>query len=244
MIGGCLPALRVLFALLTVVTVIVAMAAGPATGADRTLRVSPTQELAKLITWHQIFVAPHGAPSRAGKIGATRPLTGGSTILPVINRVTTPDGQRWLEVMLPGRPNGLKGWITRLGTVLSATGWHVVVMTASRRVLVYDRGRLVRSFAAIVGKPATPTPRGRFFVEESILMPIGSAGAPFALALSARSNVLQEFEGGPGQIALHGLDNLGGTLGTAVSHGCVRLADSAVTWLAQRMGPGVPVAIL
>ena len=70
-----------------------------------------------------------------------------------------------------------------------------------------------------------------------------SAGAPFALALSARSNVLQEFEGGPGQIAIHGVANLGGTPGTAVSHGCVRLANPGIRWLAARIEPGVPVAI-
>jgi lipoprotein-anchoring transpeptidase ErfK/SrfK len=145
--------------------------------------------------------------------------------------------------MLPGRPNGSAGWIRRDGTVMTTTGWRVLVLTPTRRVFVYNRGHLVRSFASIVGKPSTPTPRGRFFVEESILMPAGSAGAPFALALSARSNVLQEFAGGPGQIALHGLDNVGGQLGTAVSHGCVRLSDNAVTWLSQRVGPGVPVTI-
>jgi len=37
--------------------------------------------------------------------------------------------------------------------------------------------------------------------------------APFAL--SARSDVLHEFDGGSGQIALHGLDHVGGVLGTA-----------------------------
>jgi hypothetical protein len=63
---------------------------------------------------------------------------------------------------------------------------------------------------AVVGAPSTPTPQGRFFVEESVRMPAGEPGGPFALALSARSNALQEFEGGPGQIALHGLANLGG----------------------------------
>lgn len=71
----------------------------------------------------------------------------------------------------------------------------------------------------------------------------GSAGAPFALALSARSNVLQEFAGGPGQIAMHGVANLGGTLGTAISHGCIRLADQSIRWLAARIEPGVPVTI-
>lgn len=71
----------------------------------------------------------------------------------------------------------------------------------------------------------------------------GEPGGPYALALSARSNVLQEFDGGSGQIALHGRDALGGTLGAAESHGCVRLATASIAWLAQRIGPGVPVRI-
>jgi lipoprotein-anchoring transpeptidase ErfK/SrfK len=56
--------------------------------------------------------------------------------------------------------------------------------------------------------------------------------------------VLQEFEGGPGQIALHGLDNIGGQLGTAVSHGCIRMSDNAITWLAARIDPGTPITIV
>jgi lipoprotein-anchoring transpeptidase ErfK/SrfK len=145
--------------------------------------------------------------------------------------------------MLPGRPNGSKGWIAQRGTVATTTSWHIVVRTASRQVLVYRYGRRVRAFGAVVGKPSTPTPHGRFFVEESVRLAPGSAGAPFALALSARSNVFQEFEGGPGQIAMHGVANLGGTPGTAVSHGCVRLANQNIRWLAARIAPGVPVDI-
>ena len=69
------------------------------------------------------------------------------------------------------------------------------------------------------------------------------AGAPFALATSARSNVLQEFNGGPGQIALHGTNNISGALGTAASHGCIRLSTQAITWLARRIGSGIPLTI-
>ena len=110
---------------------------------------------------------------------------------------------------------------------------------------VYRAGRAIRVFKAIVGKPSTPTPHGQFFVEESIQLTPRQVGAPFALALSARSTVLQEYAGGPGQIAIHGLDNIGGVLGTAVSHGCVRLAGRAMRWLVAlgRIGPGVPVTI-
>jgi lipoprotein-anchoring transpeptidase ErfK/SrfK len=101
----------------------------------------------------------------------------------------------------------------------------------------------VRTDKAVVGKPSTPTPHGTFFVEEVIQLRPRDVGAPFALALSARSNVLQEFNGGPGQIGVHGLSNVGGVLGTAVSHGCVRLANATMRWLVLRIGPGVPVTI-
>lgn len=36
---------------------------------------------------------------------------------------------------------------------------------------------------------------------------------------------------------------VGGVLGSAVSHGCVRLANGTMRWLVLRIGPGVPVTI-
>lgn len=145
--------------------------------------------------------------------------------------------------MLPGRPNGSSGWIAARGIRLTVTAWHLLIDLRTRTLTVYRAGRRQRSFRAVVGKPSTPTPTGEFFVEETVEMPAGGLGGPFALALSARSDVFQEFDGGPGQIAVHGLDNIGGTLGAAQSHGCVRLAAPAISWLAQRIGPGVPVTI-
>jgi lipoprotein-anchoring transpeptidase ErfK/SrfK len=124
------------------------------------------------------------------------------------------------------------------------TYWHVVVKTSVRQVAVYSHGHRAGVFEAVVGKPSTPTPVGEFFVEESVRLPSYAVGAPFALALSARSKVLQEFDGGPGQIALHGLLNVGGIPGTAVSHGCIRLDTGAIRWLAARIGPGTPVSIV
>lgn len=217
-------------------------AASSASGGGRPA-VRPTQELAILLRTHKVTSSVHGHPSRMGRVRASRPITGERTVLPVVGRVTSANGARWLRVKVPGRPNGSKGWIRKGGTSLTITRWHLVVRTASRRILVYRHGRLVRAFRAIVGKPSTPTPHGRFFVEEDIRMLPGSAGAPFALALSARSNVYQEFEGGPGQIAIHGIENLGGIPGTAISHGCVRLATRPIHWLAMHVSPGVPVDI-
>jgi lipoprotein-anchoring transpeptidase ErfK/SrfK len=217
--------------------------AGSAVAAGGPARIQATQQLAVLSTAHGVRQEPEAGAPQTGLLPARGPITGEPTTVPVIGALTGPDGVRWLRVMLPGRPNGSTGWIAEQGTRRLVTGWHLVVDLAARRVQVYGAGHVVRTFQAVVGKPSTPTPTGEFFVEEALQMSPGEAGGPFALALSARSNVLQEFEGGPGQIAIHGRDNLGGTLGAAESHGCIRLATASIDWLATRIGPGIPVTI-
>jgi lipoprotein-anchoring transpeptidase ErfK/SrfK len=208
-----------------------------------TQHVQATQQLAVLLRAHGAYRRPEARSRQVALVAARRPITGEQTTLPVIGHARGPDGMRWLKVMLPGRPNGSSGWIAAQSTRRLLTGWHIVVDLARRSVSVYRDGRVVRTFQAVVGKPSTPTPTGRFFVEETLQMAAGHPGGPFALALSARSNALQEFEGGPGQIAVHGRENLGGTLGTAASHGCVRLATAGIDWLAARIGPGTPTTI-
>ena len=205
--------------------------------------VPPTQQLVELTTSHRVFATPRAGAARRGTLSARRPITGSWTVLPVLGHATAAGGARWLRVRLPGRPNSATGWIQQRGTRATSTSWRIVVRTAARRVRVYRKGRLARSFAVVVGKPATPTPHGHFFVEESVRLLPNGIGGPYALATSARSNVLQEFMGGPGQIALHGVDNLGGTPGTAVSHGCIRLSGENNRWMAARIGPGVPITI-
>ncbi len=206
-------------------------------------RAQATQELAVLLSAHGAHSAPLAGSAQVALVPARRPITGEPTTLPVISRSIAPGGGRWLLVQLPGRPNGATGWISELDTRAAVTTWRIVVELAARRLQVYSHGHVVKVFRAVVGKPSTPTPTGSFFVEESLQMQSGEPGGPFALALSARSNVLQEFEGGPGQIAIHGRANLGGTLGTAASHGCIRLATSSIDWLAARIRPGTPVTI-
>jgi len=217
--------------------------AGSAVAAGMPARIQATQQLAVLSTAHGVRQEPEAGAPQTELLPARGPITGEPTTVPVIGALTGSDGVQWLRVMLPGRPNGSTGWIAQQGTRRLVTSWHLVVALAERRVQVYSVGHLVRAFQAVVGKPSTPTPTGEFFVEETLQMSSGEPGGPFALALSARSDVLQEFEGGPGQIAIHGLDNLGGTLGAAESHGCIRLATASIDWLATRIGPGTPVTI-
>lgn len=212
--------------------------AGALAASGTTVSVHQTQELVVLLRAHEARYGPHASSAPVGVLPATTPITGERTVVPLLAR-----RGGWLKVRLPGRPNSHSGWIAARGTTGSVTGWHIVVDTNRRRLTVYRFGRVVRVFMAVVGKPSTPTPTGEFFVEETIALPSTGVGAPFALALSARSNVLQEFEGGPGQVAVHGLMNVGGVPGTAVSHGCVRLDNDAMRWLSARIDPGAPVTI-
>jgi lipoprotein-anchoring transpeptidase ErfK/SrfK len=222
---------------LFLVTVVAGLAwSGTAVAAPR---VPATQALVTLLSTQTAHASPSARSAALVAVAGRRPITGVRTVLPVLAKAAG----GWLRVRLPGRPNGRTGWISSRSTKASVTRWRIVVDRARRRVQILRSGRVVKAFPAVVGKPSTPTPTGEYFVEEPVRLGPGDVGAPYALALSARSNVLQEFEGGPGQIALHGLANVGGVLGTAVSHGCVRLDSAAMTWLVGRIGAGVPVTI-
>ena len=97
----------------------------------------------------------------------------------------------------------------------------------------------------VVGKRSTPTPRGQFAIYERAASPRGSNIGPFALHLTAYSDVLQSYDGGPGRIAIHGRAGslLADPLGSARSHGCVRLSNSALKRLARFAKPGTPVTV-
>ena len=220
--------------------------AAPATARPQ---IPAHQDTVALLGAQSVRSGPTTGDAVVAHVKAHGTMTRARTVLPVLGQSIDSTGGSWLQVRLPGRTlKGTQppatGWISAANTRASATDWHLVVNRRARSVTAYNNGRRVHSYKAIVGKRSTPTPRGEFFVEENVRLPGGRSGAPFALATSARSKVFQEFEGGPGQIALHGLTHVGGTLGTAVSHGCVRLANRSISWLAARIKPGDPVTIV
>ncbi|MEA2124153.1 MAG: hypothetical protein QOI80_935 [Solirubrobacteraceae bacterium] len=219
---------------------LLALAAAPAQPASAAFKGQP---LVRLLHAHVVRSAPSLRATSIRTVPARTPLTGVRTVLPRVGRTIKTNGRVWLHVALPGRPNESTGWIRASRTRALWTPWRIAVKLDARRVVVTQYGRVAGRFSAVVGAPSTPTPRGRFFVEETMALGGGSAGGPFALATSARSNVLQEFEGGPGQIAIHGRNYLPEPLGTASSHGCIRLSTHAITWLSRRIGAGVPVTI-
>jgi lipoprotein-anchoring transpeptidase ErfK/SrfK len=71
--------------------------------------------------------------------------------------------------------------------------------------------------------------------------PTGPYGQ-YAFGLSAFSNVLCHFGGGPREIGLHGTDEPQ-LLGTSMSHGCIRVNNSIIGRLAGILPLGTPVVI-
>lgn len=201
------------------------------------------QPLVVVMGDHAARATPGAQARRIETVDSRRPLTGTRTVLPVLGQATASNGASWLRVRLPGRPNGHAGWISANRTKRTVTPWQIVIDLSERRLTVYRGAAAKRHFRAVVGKASTPTPRGSYFIEEALAISSSETGGPFALATSARSNVFEEFEGGPGQIGIHGTDNLSGRPGTAVSHGCIRLRGRAITWMARRIGAGVPLVI-
>jgi lipoprotein-anchoring transpeptidase ErfK/SrfK len=222
---------------------VAASALMPAAALAAAPSVPVTQPLVILLGNHVAHASASITARVIEPVAALRPLTKVRTVLPVMGLVTGKDGNRWYHVRLPGRPSGHTGWILADQTIRSSTEWRIVVDVSMRHVEVYRDGLVVRGFSAVVSKATTPTPYGEFFVEEAERIAPHDVGGPYALAISARSDIFQEFEGGPGQIAIHGTDGLSDPLGSAASHGCIRLSPSAMTWLARRIGAGVPVTV-
>ena len=54
--------------------------------------------------------------------------------------------------------------------------------------------------------------------------------------------MLQEFNGGNGQIGIHGTDYPAG-LGRSISHGCIRVANDGIRRMARILPLGTPVVI-
>jgi lipoprotein-anchoring transpeptidase ErfK/SrfK len=155
-------------------------------------------------------------------------------------------GQEWVRVLLADRPNGTTGWVPRDSVALSHTPYWVDVRTGSRRVTVYRRGRPVRSFRAVVGTRRTPTPVGLAAIYERNRQPDPRAFlGPWALSLTSLSDVLESYGGGPGRVAIHGRAgaSLKDRLGTARSHGCIRVNNADVSWMASHVVAGTPVDV-
>ncbi len=203
------------------------------------------------VAWRAELLGPTGVYGGVSRAGARPRIFVGpaqASWLLVLD-ASTDGGRCWVEVRLPWRPNDASGWVDASRVILRPTTWRIVVSTAGRSLSVYRRGRLVRRVKVVVGAPGTPTPVGLFSIIGAWSSPPDAFLGSWILALTAHSEVLAQFEGGDGTVGIHGRGgaSLLDPLGSAASHGCVRLDNSSIDWLVRSIGagalPGIPVRV-
>ena len=179
-------------------------------------------------------------------LGASSAIDGGPDALMVLGAARDSRHRLWVRIRLDIRPNTASGWIPAADADLRTTPWRIVVGLGARTVRVLDGGHLRYRFRAVIGKPSTPTPTGLFAV--AAIVPQSDPGGflgPVALHLTAHSNVLDNYGGGPGRVAIHGRGgaSLADPLGSARSHGCIRVDNSWAMRLADTVPVGAPVLV-
>jgi L,D-transpeptidase catalytic domain len=173
---------------------------------------------------------------------AVRTPEGTTNVVLVLGEATRTDGQ-WVHIRLPVLPNDRTAWVPR--RVLG--GYHFV-----HTHLVVDRERftatLLRDGRAIfhapigVGRPESPTPRGRFYVRDKLSGFGNPFYGPIAYGTSARSAVLTDWPGG-GFVGIHGT-NEPELIPGRISHGCIRMRNADILRLSRLMPVGTPITVL
>lgn len=149
--------------------------------------------------------------------------------------------QLWYRIVVPGRPNGRRGWVRGGDVSLARNPWQVVVYRGSRELQLWQGARLVHRAKVAVGAPGMETPLGLYYVTFRFRPVKQPFLGTFAFATSAYSK-LSDWPGG-GVVGLHGTYQPW-LLGQAVSHGCVRMANATANVLRDRIPVGTPIRIV
>lgn len=159
-----------------------------------------------------------------------------------VDEAVDDQGRTWYQVYVPVRPNGTKGWVKAADMTTKTLTHDVRVDLSEHRLDLYERGTLVRSYDIGVGTDDTPTPPGEYFVTIKMKPPNpGGVYGVLAMGISAYSERLTDWAGG-GQVGIHGTNDPG-SIGTDVSHGCIRLRNDSILELSSDVHLGTPVFV-
>ena len=222
-----------------------ATADGPATRAIASRPTTREAWTARVLLPVHTRSAPRAGARKTSKLGPTAPYNNGPNVLLVIAARATADARR----LVPGAAQQPSQRRRRLGAGRGrARRAHAVARDRPPRAPGSSssarRGRWSAPGRSPSARRANPTPTGSFALSEIVKQrdPAGFFGT-YILTLTAHSVNLSEFDGGDGRVALHGT-NQPQLLGQAVSHGCVRLANTVATRIARTVPAGAPVDIL
>ncbi len=161
-----------------------------------------------------------------------------------LESVVDAERRKWVRIRIPGRPNGRTGWVERdaLGP-LFGVNTTLRVDRGALRATLYRRGRPIWSSRVGIGKAATPTPAGRFWIRTRLRGLGGgrTAYGPWAFGTAAYSRLSDWPRGGV--VGIHGT-NQPQLIPGRPSHGCIRVPNGKIRSLARLMPVGTPVRIV
>jgi lipoprotein-anchoring transpeptidase ErfK/SrfK len=163
--------------------------------------------------------------------------------VPLVYLVKEDKGDGWLEVYLSTRPNGSTGFIRRDQVTLEANPYRLEVRLGEFNLKAYKGTQLIMDTKVALGADDAPTPGGLYFLNV-LIESLDPGYGPYAFGLSGYSEKITSFNGGDGQLGLHGTDRPE-LIGTRVSHGCIRLRNEDIVKLKELPLPlGTPIQIL
>jgi lipoprotein-anchoring transpeptidase ErfK/SrfK len=181
-------------------------------------------------------------PSRAG-----RELVGAKRLADRIERhLTDPRGKRRLAAEVETiEPK------TSTDDLWENQPVAVTVSLSERMVRVFDKGELATTYNVAVGEPRYPTPPGEFTVQGMQVDPpwnvpqsdwAGDLAGQTIPGGDPANPLVARWIGFNGSVGFHGTASIG-SIGSAASHGCVRMAPGDVIELYDRVAVGTPVLV-
>lgn len=152
----------------------------------------------------------------------------------------------WLQVNIPAKPNGSVGWVKADDVTTYITPFYVLIELSKRRLTACNSGVVIAREPAGIGAPNLGlTPTGTFYLMDLLRNPKAKQAGygPFSFGLNGfteNAAVAKQFD--DGRLAIHGTTAKG--IGTPISHGCIRISNTAITKLAKTLFLGTPVTIV
>ena len=154
--------------------------------------------VARVVVPASALAAPRLGARRVMRLTGVAEWSRGAQWLMVTGRARDDAGRAWVRVQLPIRPNGTAGWVPRRSLRLTGTRVRFEVHLGSRRLEIWRGSRRVASWPAGIGRPGTPTPVGRYAIQDAVVTANAWRGiyGDFTVALTAHSPTLRTFMGG------------------------------------------------
>ena len=180
-------------------------------------------------------------PVKVPVVEATAPAA-----IPTTIPTAVPAAKTTVTPQTPAKTPGAKTTAATTNTKTMAT--KLVLNLKERRVYAYNEDKVLMSYPVAIGKKGWETPTGNFKVTQMIKDPVWQNPWNGKIVPASPKGPIGErwigfWSDGKNTIGFHGTPTLK-SLGTAASHGCVRMRNEDVKVLFEVVTPGLPVVVV